>query len=423
MKRQKLLFIIGLVLLFSGQAWAQGGPNYKPMTLKISEDGSKYIRFITWHQFWMSYDDNDRVRNHADFRVRRSRMLAYAQVSPRFLILTHFGINNQTISGGGAQGQGATGTDGKKPQLFFHDIWTEYEVVKDYLYLGTGLHYWNGVSRLSNSSTLNFLTLDAPIFNWYVIERTDQFARQMGIYAKGKIGRLDYRVALNQPFQFGDPLTSVNSSAATHVENSNWSTQGYINYQFLDKESNKLPYFVGTYLGTKKVFNIGAGWHHHPNAMARVTQFGGEGEPTQIDREDIFLLGFDANLDMPFQGGDGGAITANTTLYVYDYGENHVRGTLLGTGTIFYTQLGYMLPKDLLGGGHKLQPYFAFDSRNLDAYEDNLVNWKLGANWFLEGHHAKITFEYSNAPVLNTADGTTTGDRNGIFRLQTHIFL
>ncbi|MCB9041452.1 MAG: hypothetical protein H6557_32940 [Lewinellaceae bacterium] len=28
--------------------------------------------------------------------IRRSRFLAFAQVSPRFLILTHFGLNNLT---------------------------------------------------------------------------------------------------------------------------------------------------------------------------------------------------------------------------------------------------------------------------------------------------------------------------------------
>ena len=58
--------------------------------------------------------------------------------------------------------------------------------------MGAGLHYWNGVSRLSSQSTLNFMTLDAPIFNWTNIEATDQFARQFGIYAKGQLDRLDY---------------------------------------------------------------------------------------------------------------------------------------------------------------------------------------------------------------------------------------
>ena len=65
-----------------------------------------------------------------------------------------------------------------------HDAWTEYAIIPSKLHIGTGLHYWNGVSRMASASTLNFMTLDAPIHNWFNIEATDQFARQLGIYAK-----------------------------------------------------------------------------------------------------------------------------------------------------------------------------------------------------------------------------------------------
>jgi hypothetical protein len=136
-----------------------------------------------------------------DVAIRRSRILMYAQVSPRFLILTHFGINNQSFINGGANG-GANLTSagvsnaGKRPQLYIHDAWTEFAVQPNKLHVGMGLHYWNGVSRLSSNSTLNFMTMDAPIFNWFNIEATDQFARQFGIYAKGQLGRLDYLVSL-----------------------------------------------------------------------------------------------------------------------------------------------------------------------------------------------------------------------------------
>lgn len=421
----KLLFFAACIFASLG-AFAQGGTDYKPITLKINEDGSKYIRFINWAQFWMSYDDAgaDINNNKTEFRLRRARFLAYAQVNPKFLILTHIGINNQSFRSGGlpttatgSLGGGANGA-AKKPQVFFHDIWTEYQVVKDYLYLGTGLHYWNGVSRLSNASTLNFLTLDAPIFNWYIIEQSDQFARQLGIYAKGKIGRLDYRLALNQPFQFNAqvPLADVASNTSTFVQNSNWSTQGYINWQFLDKESNKLPYFVGTYLGTKKVFNLGFGWHHHPDAVAYVPE--GEVLP---QREDILLFGVDATLDMPFNEGEGGALTAYAVYYNYDYGNNYTRGTLLGTGSIFYAQAGYMFKK--FDNNAKLQPYVAFDTKSLDGLNDNVNEYKFGVNYFIEGHHAKVTLEYSNAPRFIGPDIANEDSRLGIFRLQTHIFL
>jgi len=38
--------------------------------------------------------------------------------------------------------------------------------------------------------------------------------------------------------------------------------QGYFMYQFLDQESNFGPGMAGSYLGKKKVFNIGAGFNY-----------------------------------------------------------------------------------------------------------------------------------------------------------------
>jgi hypothetical protein len=49
--------------------------------------------------------------------------------------------------------------------------------------MGGGLHYYMGLSR-AMASTLNFLTIDAPIFNWPLIENSDQFARQMGLFER-----------------------------------------------------------------------------------------------------------------------------------------------------------------------------------------------------------------------------------------------
>lgn len=54
---------------------------------------------------------------------------------------------------------------------------------------------------LSNASTLNFLTLDQPrpFVHWHSLGITDQFARHLGVYAKGEIGKFDYRLAINAP--------------------------------------------------------------------------------------------------------------------------------------------------------------------------------------------------------------------------------
>ena len=33
--------------------------SYKPLTLKLNEDGSKYVRLIMWHQMWATMTKNN----------------------------------------------------------------------------------------------------------------------------------------------------------------------------------------------------------------------------------------------------------------------------------------------------------------------------------------------------------------------------
>lgn len=461
----KKTIALASALFAAMQLFAQGNAapgidhSYKPMMIKLDEKGQKFIRFITWHQMWITHTENNpgtldvngKVQKSAtDMAIRRSRFLVQAQISPRFMIVSHWGINNQSfINGGGSgtlgTGASATGQGGKRPQLYIHDAWTEYAVKPGKLHLGAGLHYWNGVSRMSSHSTLNFMTLDAPIFNWFNIEATDQFARQLGIYAKGQLGRLDYRVHINKPFAFGSSLASVTSANAVNVINENWSTGGYLNYMIWDKESNVLPYFVGTYLGNKKVFNIGAGWYNHKGATAsRASVTDSVKEHNQTN------LGVDVYLDLPLNKTKGTALNVYSVFYNYDFGKNYLRnvgilnlhgatqpvaanadaswaggGNLqptIGTGNIWYTQVGYLLPK--LKNGTAFMPYATFTQKNFDRIGKASGQYDLGMNYFINGHNAKITLQYSSRPVYKTVNGNP--ERNGSkgeFILQTHIFL
>ncbi|EOZ96589.1 hypothetical protein A33Q_2359 [Indibacter alkaliphilus LW1] len=440
--------------------------SYKPLTLSLSDDGTKYVRFLVWNQIWARATQNNpgtlNVNGNAaprtsDIGIRRARFLAYAQVSPRFLVLTHWGINNQTFTNGGVPGGGLTGNPGqipvnvdpesglgsasgmsaKKPQMFFHDVWTEFKV-SEAIYLGAGLHYWNGISRMSSHSTLSFMTIDAPIFNWPLIELTDQFARQFGFYAKGQFSKWDYRLALNKPFSVGagGRFDEVRQTPqANNLVNDNWATQGYIAYQFLETENNKLPFFVGSYLGTKKVFNLGAGWHYHPKATSSNSVDG-----TQ-NLHDITLLGMDAFLDLPINPISGTALTAYAVFYNYDFGPNYIRNVgimnvgfgagssqngagnaqpTIGTGNIFYTQAGYLLPKSILEDHGRLQPFAAFTYKNFDYFDTGSSQYDFGINYYINGHQAKITAQYSTRPVFQNY---RTNGSAGEFILQTHLFL
>jgi hypothetical protein len=433
--------------------------SYRPLTLKLTDDGSKYIRFLFWNQLWARATENNPGTlgvegqpsgQSTDVGIRRARVLAYAEISPKFLILTHWGINNQTFTNGGIPAGGFTGNaqqisaddpilvSSKKPAMFFHDIWTEYKIT-DQLYWGMGLHYWNGISRMTSGSTLNFLAVDAPIFNWPLIDLTDQFGRQFGFYAKGQVGKFDYRFAYNKPYSVGNGGhfdESTQRSIAANTRNDNWASQGYVAYQFLEKENNKLPYFAGTYLGTKSVFNIGGGWHHHPGATSSKDSSG------NLERHDIQLLALDAFLDVPLNKALRTALTVYSVYYNYDFGPNYLRnvgvmnvgmgsGTTqngsgnaqptIGTGKIWYTQAGYLMPEKILGPDKgRLQPFGAFTLKSFEYFDQSTGQFDLGMNYFINSHQAKITLQYSQRPVFENyrRDGSA-----GEFILQTQIFL
>lgn len=433
MKKIILLFITFSILCSSKLIAEdiQEDHTYKPLTLKLDEKGEKYIRFITWAQIWGKYTETNPGYKDVngnptdatyDIGIRRARFLAMAQISPRFMILTHFGVNNQQFNTGGAPGAA-----GKKPQLYFHDVWTEYRVWEEYLYLGTGLHYWNGLSRASNGSTLNFMTLDAPIFNWPNIELTDQFARQFGVYAKGKFGKIDYRFALNKPFVAGaDQATStLNENLAINVKNTNFAGNGYVNYQFLDQESNKLPYMVGSYLGKKSIFNIGAGFYYHPEATGHL-------DNGDLTLNDELLLSADVFYERPIMKKY--ALSIYSVFYNFDFGPNYLRnigiesgtgGTInansqpmIGTGTIWYTQAGFLFAP--FNKGNQLMPYITFTMKDFEALNETINQFDYGLNYFINGHNAKITLQYSTRPIIINGD---IDEFKGELILQTAIFL
>jgi len=457
---KKLLTISGL--FFSILLSAQGSLDYGGgLKFNINPEGSKYMRFIVWNQIWLRSTElnpgtnigDESVDNFQDAGLRRLRVLAYAQISPRYMILTHIGINNQTFINGGAAGTAGTGGygAGKKPGLFFHDAWNEYAVVlpqesKPFsLSIGAGLHYYMGLSRMTMSSTLNYLTVDAPIFNWPLIENSDQFARQIGLFAKGKYDRFEYRFSINKPFATNQTPVNVTSELnARAVDNNNsaqWSKAGYVEYQFLDKESNFLPFKVGSYLGTKKMFNIGTGFYTSPSG----TQTSVNGVKKE---HPINLLSGDVFLDMPVGAKEKKmAITAYSVFYDYDFGPNYLRNvgimnegitqpnytgspalagpgnlqSLIGSGNIWYTQAGILLPNKNAKPKVRIQPFGAYTYKNFDALDKSSNQFDIGANFFLDGHHAKITTQYSTRPVYTNPSAIDSNKGELIVQLQIYL--
>ena len=386
-----------LMIWMAAGALSQGAPGYDGgLKVKLSDDGSKYFRLVSWHQIWLEAElDGGKV--NTSFTLRRSRMLMYAQLNDRFLLYTHFGVNRLNVGNMGVASP--SNSNGSNGTFFMHDAWAEYSIISKKLHIGAGLHYWNGVSRLSSQSTSKSMTLDAPAFNWFFMGTSGQLARHLGMYAKGRLGKFDYRIAFNDALEdpakgrafLNVPGSSYygNQPGAEFVGPQGKVVAGYFNYQFLDTEGNLTPSFVGTYLGTKKVFNVGAGFYTHFNAIGI-----NDSEGHQIARkEDARTLGFDVFYDAPL-GHRHGAVTLYGVVYHHDWGVNTYGGVGgSGSGSIFYTHAGFLLPvsnpEEL-----RVQPYVSYAQKNLQALSEPVADINIGTNLFFYGHHSKLTIEY-----------------------------
>ncbi len=411
-----LLLVLSISFILHGQEEEIEDHSYKPLKVSLNESGSKYIRFLMWHQIWAEDQNLDDNVSRMTMRIRRSRFIVFSQISPRFMILTHFGLN--TLTSGNMDPIG-DGRSSNAPQLFLHAAWNEFKVSSDEsLYIGTGLHYWNGLSRLTSQSTLNFMTLDNYRLAWSQLGLSDQFARHVGVYAKGKIGKLRYTIAANDPISNAlgsDDEVNLSEGSVTYSgkrifgKDAGLILTGYLDFQFRDQESNKLPYRVGTYLGEKEVLNVGFGFFNHSNGAVLI-------ENQEPIGQDVTHFSADVFYDAPLGNG---AINAYGSFYSFDYGPKYTLGSTYGTGNALYSHLGYLLPFQSKKG-YRFMPYVAYCYHDFDAFENAGQKFHIGANWFINGHHAKITAEFTS--TLQNYTGTKPDRVNGLV-IQTQIFL
>ena len=403
------------------------------LKIYLSDDSTKYIKATGLAQIWFRYNSNNPgsaiygtpKSETFDVGLRRVRYQIQAQLNQKVFFYTQLGINS------------VNSLSARKTGLFFHDVTGEYSVYKSYLTIGGGLSGWNGTSRYASSGVGNILGLDLPVVQEPTNDVTDQFVRKLGVFAKGKIGRLDYRFSLSNPFPVQNALTPVAVLPATGTNTAYYSTQapnlmyqGYVMWQFLDQENNQLPYMTGSYLGKKRVFNVGAGFAFQKDAMwYRGAQGDTISKPLQQFGVDLF---YDAYLDKDKQN----AVTAYVSFINYYFGPNYVRnaavmntanGTvgassfngagnafpLIGTGQVFYGQVGYMFRKDLLKTQGTLQLYASAIYANYEKLKDPVLVYDLGVNWILTGNNAKISLDYQSRPVFDMqSNGDVTETRS-----------
>ena len=440
------MFILVCVTSF---AFAQSNSNNRfkdGLKLYLSSDSSRYLKSTLCIQTWIRYNNNNpgtTVNGYAekhsyDLGIRRFRMQLFGPVARKVFFYSQFGINNFNYLSTRKQG------------AFFHDLLGEYEVHPKLLSLGAGLTGWSGFARYSSPAVASIMGGDAPLFQQATNDVTDQFLRKLSVYAKGKIASLDYRIAISKPMiiqnanSFSSKDTALSKSATFSPEPSRLQSQAYLVWQFIDKESNLTAYNAGTYLGKKKIFNIGAGIIYQP----KTTRYLDAHNHKQYSAMTLWAI--DVFYDAPINNEKGNAVSVYGGYFNMNYGPNYHRNLgvmnvsngvvngsingagnalpLYGTGSVFYLNSGYLFRKELLKGNGTIMPFASAMYANYKAFKDPMLMWECGLNWFINGtHNSKLTLNYQSRPVLvkNSVGELVEqkSSRKGMCYLQYQIFI
>jgi hypothetical protein len=433
MKKNMRFMLVLLGFLASSAALAQISPDSaalaadaaaKPkneIRYNLSADGSKYLKATFLNQIWLRWTENNpgttvngAPQDHTvDIGLRRTRLQLFGQVSDHVFIYTQFGMNNFNYL---SQNAG-----NRKLQAFFHDALGEYKVFKENekLKLGGGLTITSGLSRFSQPSVGTIMTTDVPVFLQATVDQTDEFARKLSVYARGQLGKFDYRVAVSDPFPVqtnGQTPPALGSQATFTTYSHTKQYQGFFIYNFLDKEPHTTPYMTGSYLGDKKILNLEGGIIYQKDANWHTDN------GTDPVYGDMALWSVAAFADMPLQQNKY-ALSAYVGYFNTDYGKNYLRNNstmapangsndsrvfngggnaypMFGTGQSVYAQLGLRLPQDLLGDQGTLMPYASFRTSDYDRLADPMRIYDAGVNWLINKHQSKLSLNYQLRPVF-----------------------
>jgi hypothetical protein len=424
--RRSIVFVIVFLSVSISQAQEIDFSKIKPGGVKfhLTEDSSSFFRFFGFTHIWARYMQmnpgtvdkaGNPMKSDFDIGIRRNRSGFYFNLfDNRFISFIQFGMSAQTYA------------SEKRPQVFFIDLATEYALVKEKFHLGYGLHSWNGVARQSNVSSNKFLYLDNPGFSYPLVGTFDQSGRQLGIYAKGLINDFQYRVSFSKPFSYSalNPIQDTLLNTAYEYHNTNYTYKGYLNWQFLENENDPFPWKTMNHLGKKRLFNVGAGFHYHPETMKSYSSL--SNAPA---KHDLLMFGVDAFLELPHPTKSS-AYTGYLVYYNYDFGPNYLKkGGLMNTGTggaingkpllqgggnsrwaygtgdIIHFETGYLFPKMEALNNNQFQIFGGYTYKNLEGLGCPLHEYDMGINYFLYGNHIKCSIQYSARPIYKGSRG------------------
>ncbi|MBP1839926.1 porin [Formosa algae] len=311
------------------------------------------------------------------------------------------------------------------PYLKILDLYGTYNIYKPFA-VSFGKSTYDGLSRFAAPSTSTMMQTDLNVITQPTLNYTDDITRELSLVFLGDIGQLNYRMVFIKPFSFdytgANPATPNEGVAQFTDKYSNIQYTSYIKYDFLEKENNRGPNFIGTYLGKKNYLSIGIGAKYQHDALYSETN-------SLISYHDMKLWSADIFWDQAVSSIWISAVNAYVGYFDYDLGPNYIRNVginspafgfdntdnlvntggnsypFLGSGQTFYGHFGLLfnqMGKQTDWG--QLEPYVVLQSSDFDALEEDMIVGSVGLNWYLNGHYSKLSLDIQNRPLFSEID-------------------
>jgi hypothetical protein len=344
----------------------------------IKVNDSVSVRFGLLSQTWVDYSQN--VRQDTGYAQnifqRRMRFIFSGQIGPKLSFF--FQTDNPNLGRSGPGFVKALGTG-----FLLQDAYVEINPTASNIFMADAGLLLIPLCRNCIASAASLLPIDYSVYSFLQSAATASVVgRDVGFMAKGVFAhqRIEYRLGVFSGARLPIPATPL-PAGFTQTASNALRTAGHLMVNFLEAEppSYVLP---GTYLGRRKVFNLGAGF----DTQSRYRAFSGDGF-----------------LSYPF-GANG--ITLAGTFIQYN-------------GDTFFPTLPKQNTFEVEGGYHftdrKITPWAKFELRKYDtetAAFQNDRRIQVGATYYAAANFLNAKLAYTRGTFNQLGLGNL--EQNGI---------
>lgn len=353
-------------------------------------------------QFNVNYIDEDvgTTRSAWDTSARRVYLYLGGKIDPNFSYFAHLGADRlgqgaDAFTGGAIT---ASSENGFVTGLAVRDGWINFAPWPEFQ-VQVGRMLVPFLRNFGTHSGFANMSYDYGSFQQTAMIPGRRVGRDDGVMLLGEIGKglVTYRLAMMD-----------GAANDTNTDRGKQRTAGRVAVSLWEPETGF--WWQGTYLDTKRVLTIGAGFDRLDSATI---------SPGNI--ADHKGSGLDVFLNLPL--GGGAALTGEVNYArvkqtkVSGFGAATVGQKVAFSGDYMLVQVGYLLPGKTAAG--QIQPYvryeeFDYDSARFGVTSDVLTHKEtaVGVNLYQKGHGTKVTLDYTKVDKKN--DTTSNPDFNRI---------